>query len=55
MATKTDQQGAHDCLLFDGKEAARRLDISLRMVRTHTLTGLLPCHRVGGLVKYSEA
>lgn len=41
--------------LFTAEEAAAALSVSETLVRQLTLTGELPCRRIGRLVRYASA
>lgn len=41
--------------LFTAEEAAAALSVSETLVRQLTLTGELPCRRIGRLVRYAQA
>lgn len=41
--------------LFTAEEAAAALSVSETLVRQLTLTGEIPCRRIGRLVRYAQA
>jgi len=54
MATLDEDQAFGPRTLFTAHEVAETMAISLTLVRHLTLTGELPCRRIGRLVRYTR-